>query len=72
MKSKISIPSGQSSAIIGWFVFYIGHYINWPPFLFFRDFSDWHRHSAIHHAETIAHRVGEPFGTLTCPGCDPN
>jgi Ca2+:H+ antiporter len=51
--------------IIGWFVFYIGHYIQWPPFFVFSSLALIAAVlSAVHHAETIAHRVGEPFGTL--------
>jgi len=51
--------------VTGWFVFYIGHYIEWPPFFIISSISlIGVVLSAVHHAETIAHRVGEPYGTL--------
>jgi Ca2+:H+ antiporter len=51
--------------LIGWFVFYTGHYIQWPPFFIISSLALMASVlSAVHHAETIAHRVGEPFGTL--------
>jgi Ca2+:H+ antiporter len=51
--------------VLAWIVFIIGHYINWPPFIIVSAASLIAAVlSAVHHAETIAHRVGEPFGTL--------
>src|SRR5664279_6528469 len=66
MKSNISIPFWTVFLpVIGWFIFYIGHYIPWPPFFIISAVSlIGVVLSAVHHAETIAHRVGEPFGTL--------
>jgi Ca2+:H+ antiporter len=66
MKSTRAIPYWTIILpVIGWFVFYIGHYISWPPFFIISSLSlIGVVLSAVHHAETIAHRVGEPFGTL--------
>lgn len=66
MKSSHSIPIWTIILpLTGWFVFYIGHYIEWPPFFIISSISlIGVVLSAVHHAETIAHRVGEPFGTL--------
>jgi Ca2+:H+ antiporter len=66
MKSTNAIPLWTIFLpAIGWFVFYIGHYISWPPFFIISAISlIGVVLSAVYHAETIAHRVGEPFGTL--------
>jgi Ca2+:H+ antiporter len=66
MKSTKSIPVWTFIIpLIGWFVYYIGHYIHWSPFFIISSISlIGVVLSAVHHAETIAHRVGEPFGTL--------
>ena len=66
MKSTLPIPFWTIILpVFGWFVFYIGHYIQWPPFFIISAISlIGVVLSAVHHAETIAHRVGEPFGTL--------
>ena len=51
--------------LTAWLVFIIGHYIHWPQFIFISAIVLIAAVlSAVHHAETIAHRVGEPFGTL--------
>ncbi len=51
--------------VAGWLVFIVGHYIHWPPFAVVSAAALIAAVlSAVHHAETIAHRVGEPFGTL--------
>ncbi len=51
--------------VLAWIVFLIGHYIHWPPFIIISAVALIAAVlSAVHHAETIAHRVGEPFGTL--------
>jgi Ca2+:H+ antiporter len=51
--------------VAGWLVFIVGHYIHWPPFAIVSAAALIASVlSAVHHAETIAHRVGEPFGTL--------
>ena len=66
MKSVLKIPLWTVLLpIIGWLVFAIAHYIYWPPFFFLSAIALIGAVlSAVHHAETIAHRVGEPFGTL--------
>jgi len=66
MKSSNTIPWWTFVVpVLGWLVFYIGHYIHWPPFFIVSAISlIGVVLSAVHHAETIAHRVGEPFGTL--------
>jgi len=66
MKSSNAIPLKNIIVpIAGWFVFFIGHYIHWPLFFIISSISlIGVVLSAVHHAETIAHRVGEPFGTL--------
>jgi Ca2+:H+ antiporter len=51
--------------VAGWLVFIVGNYIHWPPFAIVSAAALIAAVlSAVHHAETIAHRVGEPFGTL--------
>jgi Ca2+:H+ antiporter len=51
--------------VAGWLVFIAGIYIQWPPFAIASAAALIAAVlSAVHHAETIAHRVGEPFGTL--------
>ena len=51
--------------VIAWLVFIAGHYILWPLFMVISAISLIAAVlSAVHHAETIAHGVGEPFGTL--------
>jgi Ca2+:H+ antiporter len=51
--------------VAGWLVYIVGHYIHWPPFAIVSAAALIAAVlSAVHHAETIAHRVGEPFGTL--------
>jgi Ca2+:H+ antiporter len=51
--------------VAGWLVFIVGLYIQWPPFAVVSAAALIAAVlSAVHHAETIAHRVGEPFGTL--------
>jgi Ca2+:H+ antiporter len=66
MKSSHSTPLWTIVLpLVGWFIFYIGHYITWPPFFIISSISLISVVlAAVHHAETIAHRVGEPYGTL--------
>jgi Ca2+:H+ antiporter len=48
-----------------WLALLIGYYIHWPPFTLVLVVSLIAAVlSAVHHAESIAHEVGEPFGTL--------
>jgi len=51
--------------LIAWVVFIIGHFIYWTPFLILSAAALIASVlSAVHHAEVIAHRIGEPFGAL--------
>jgi len=51
--------------LTAWLVFIIGYYIHLPQFIFISAIVLIAAVlSSVHHAETIAHQVGEPFGTL--------
>jgi Ca2+:H+ antiporter len=51
--------------IIAWAAFAIQHAWQWPPFnLILIAVLITSTLQAVHHAEVIAHRVGEPFGTM--------
>src|SRR4051812_36023440 len=66
MKFKLSLPAWTLVApLIAWLLYFVAP----PPlstiFAFFLGFSLIGAvMAAVHHAEVIAHRVGEPFGTL--------
>ena len=49
--------------IIAWIVFFIGEHTSWPFFFIISAIAlIGGVLSAVHHAEVIAHRNGEPFG----------
>ena len=51
--------------LLAWVVFLIGHFIyEWPYFVLPAVALIASVLSAVHHAEVIAHKVGEPFGAL--------
>lgn len=51
--------------IIAWIVFFIGEHTSWPLFFIVSSIAlIGGVLSAVHHAEVIAHRIGEPFGAL--------
>lgn len=66
MKSANKIPVWTILLpVTAWLAFIIGHYIYWLPWIVISAVVLVAAVlSAVHHAETIAHRVGEPFGTL--------
>lgn len=66
MASSNKIPVWTIVApILAWIDFFIAHAVHWAPLLIVSvPFLVASVLSAVHHAETIAHRVGEPFGTL--------
>ncbi len=66
MKSTTKIPLWTILLpVAAWVVFFISHYIHWSPLIIVSAIALITAVlSAVHHAETIAHRVGEPFGTL--------
>jgi len=63
---KISIPLWTILfPVLACLAFWLSHYIHWPLFFIFSTAALIGAVlSAVHHAESIAHRVGEPFGTL--------
>ncbi len=66
VKMKISIPFWTIFfPLLAWLAFWVSHYVHWPFFFIFSAAALIGAVlSAVHHAESIAHRVGEPFGTL--------
>ena len=51
--------------LLGWTIFLFHFYIHWPPFAAISAIALISCVlSAVHHAEIIAHRIGEPFGAL--------
>lgn len=66
MKSTASIPIWTIYVpVTAWLIFWGHHYNHWPLFSVLSAIALIGAVlSAVHHAETIAHRVGEPFGTL--------
>jgi Ca2+:H+ antiporter len=66
MKPSHSIPSWTIILpIAGWLILFAGHYITWSPFFIISAIALIAVVlAAVYHAENIAHRVGEPYGTL--------
>jgi Ca2+:H+ antiporter len=66
MKTTGSLPLWTIIVpVFSWLVFFVQHYIHWSPFFIISSVALIGAVlSAVFHAETIAHRVGEPFGTL--------
>lgn len=51
--------------LAAWVIFVIGALVHWPPFLLIAGVALISSVlSSVHHAEVIAHRIGEPFGTV--------
>ncbi len=51
--------------VVAWLIFFAGHYVTWKSFFFVSALALIGAVlSAVHHAEVIADRVGQPFGTL--------
>ena len=52
-------------AVLAWLVFFIHHYAHIPFFnILVVAALLWATMQAVHHAEVVAHRVGQPFGSL--------
>jgi len=66
MKSTATVPLWTIFVpFLAWLIFWGHHYIHWSLFPLISAVALIGAVlSAVHHAETIAHRVGEPFGTL--------
>lgn len=51
--------------LAAWVIFVIGALVHWPPFLLIAGVALISSVlCSVHHAEVIAHRIGEPFGTV--------
>lgn len=51
--------------LIAWIIFFMGEQVHWGPFFIFSIIALIASVlSAVHHAEIIAHYIGEPFGAL--------
>src|SRR4029078_6651446 len=66
MKSTATVPLWTIFVpFLAWLIFWGHHYIHWSLFPLISAVALIGAVlSAVHHADTIAHRVGEPFGTL--------
>jgi Ca2+:H+ antiporter len=64
--SKLALPVWAIALpLIAWIVFFIAEHNSWPPLILFSVAAlIGSVLSAVHHAEVISHRVGEPFGAL--------
>ena len=66
MKLKLSLPIWSIAApVVAWVLYFIKPYVESDVFTFFLGISLIAVViAAVHHAEVVAHRTGEPYGTL--------